>query len=429
MLRKLLVEVLKVRKGILLCLLEDHFTKDLEQGSRNKIHLKPTNVSKIRMKLFFTSLQRSVRTLQVARGKEAAITNLVFRTYTVHSSPTKLERLTLTKHRNTICYTKEGDENSDICFIAIHGGPGSHKDFRHLTTPFSEILVKKGYDHIYKDRESVSHQLLRFDLPGYGSSDRMPLLPTAENFADQVLDTIEALQLRQKKKKIVLIGHSLGGHIVARIANKMQHELHGLILLASVCLRPHRILGDEEYYWINQWLGENVNNSIYGEAVKTVLEIGYKNFANFPRSSKREEIAWTQQRVALLDWEGFENDIRSTRCPILFSYATDDHILQPERFRELADLINEHDNSQFQISLNTIKEYSNGGHNIQKTKAVELTKLIKSWLFYIDVVHTSESLGLQLNKMKSLDEVTKLRKVLVRDDLNEIERMKRETGL
>ena len=168
----------------------------------------------------------------------------------------------------------------------------------------------------------------------------------------------------------------------------MQHNLHGLILLSSVCLRPHRILGNEEYYWIGKWLGENVDNTIYGEAVKSVLEIGYKKFANFPKSSKREEIAWTQQRVAALDWDGFEEDIRSTKCPIFFSYANDDHILQPERFRELAAVINEQEKSLFQPSLSIIKEFENGGHNIQKTKAVELTKMIKSWLLHIDAVQS-----------------------------------------
>ena len=100
-------------------------------------------------------------------------------------------------------------------------------------------------------------------------------------------------------------------------------------------MRPHKILGDDEYFWINRWLGENVDNAVYGEVVKTVLELGYKKLANFPKSSKREEIAWTQQRVAALDWEGFEQDIRSTKAPIFLSYALDDHILQPERFREL----------------------------------------------------------------------------------------------
>ena len=45
-------------------------------------------------------------------------------------------------------------------------------------------------------------------------------------------------------------------------------------------------------------------------------------------------------------------------------------------------------------------EFKDGGHNIQKTKALELTELLKSWLFYIKVVQTSESLGLQLKEMK-----------------------------
>ena len=350
------------------------------------------------MKLFSVFVGRGVHRLPAKVRRRGEIKALVFhRNYSEHNNLTKLERLTLAKHQNTICYTNEGNENSDLCFIAIHGGPGSHKDFRHLAKSFSEIFVQKDSNDAHKKGESVSYQLLRFDLPGYGSSDRMPLPPTAENFADQVLDTIDALRLKDQKKKIVIIGHSLGGHISAKIASKMQYGLHGLILLSTVCLRPHRILGDDKYYWISRWLGKSVDNSIYGEAVKIFLDIAYKNFANFPKSSKREEIALTQQRVALLDWKGFESDIRSTKCPIFFSYATNDHILQKERFRELADLINEHDNSQFQISLDIVKEYSDGGHNIQKTKIAELTEVIKIWLFHIDVALSCKSTRLQLN--------------------------------
>ena len=158
--------------------------------------------------------------------------HISFRSYTEHSSPTKLERMKLATHQNTICYTKEGDENADLCFIAIHGGPGSHKDFRHLTPPFSEILVKKGFDRVYRDKESLSHQLLRIDLPGYGQSDRMPFFPSTTHFAEQIIEFIQTLQLKQQKKQIVLIGHSLGS-IYFRHILKSLHNLNSSVQLIT----------------------------------------------------------------------------------------------------------------------------------------------------------------------------------------------------
>ena len=156
------------------------------------------------MKLLAQSGSRSLT--HASRVRKATLISL--KACTEHS--TKLERLKLSKDQNTIYYAKDGDENSYLCFIALHGGPGSHKDFRHMTTPFAEILGKKGYNQVYKDQ--LSYQLLRFDLPGYGRSDRMSSPPTATNFADQILSVIEAMQLIEQKKKIVLMGHSLGGH-------------------------------------------------------------------------------------------------------------------------------------------------------------------------------------------------------------------------
>lgn len=220
----------------------------------------------------------------------------------------------------------------------------------------------------------IPYQLIRFDLPGYGKSTRTKeSIASPEYFSKSVIESLDILGL--SKKRVIVIGHSLGGHIAIDI-NKRFNKLTGIILLASVCCRPHRAVGNEIGYKISKFLGMNINHFIFGGLIKTYLEYYYKKILGFPKNANKDEIAWTQERVAYLDWKGFTSNIISSSCPILFAYSLDDKLLEPPIFRELADYIVTNKNSNH----NKIIEYPDGGHNIQKTKAKELGIEINNWI-------------------------------------------------
>jgi hypothetical protein len=131
------------------------------------------------------------------------------------------------------------------------------------------------------------------------------------------------------------------------------------------------MIGDEHFYFIMKWLGLNAYNKI----VEFILIFFYKYFAGFSKSTKKEEICFTQQRVAFLDWKAFSDQIKNIEFPIFLTFSTDDHLIQRERFEELKNTI---------VSAKKVEPhilvFSDGGHNIQKTKADEICHDIKLWL-------------------------------------------------
>lgn len=277
------------------------------------------------------------------------------------SSSVVLKQLKLLSNQTSIAFTHEGNQESDLVFVALHGGPGSHNDFKYLAETL-KISMKESY------------QLIRFDLPGYGKSERLKSsIPNSKYFSSSVIETLSSINIINNKR-IVVIGHSLGGHIAINMAKNC--NISGIVLLSTVCCRPHKALGNDNGYKITKWLGLNVNHFLFGNFIQIFLEFMYKKILGFPRHSSKDEIVWTQQRVAYLDWIEFTSQVKSLTTPVLFAYTLDDKLLEPPIFKELANILT----SNNKCSENKIIEYNDGGHNIQKTKAVDLSNQIKDWL-------------------------------------------------
>lgn len=98
--------------------------------------------------------------------------------------------------------------------IFIHGSPGSSSNFLHFGT---DTALLNNYD------------VLLLDRPGFGYSDFGNSEPSILRQAD-ILNEIVA-QFSAKEK--VLIGHSLGGPIIANMAMKKPEEYKGLLILAG----------------------------------------------------------------------------------------------------------------------------------------------------------------------------------------------------
>lgn len=97
--------------------------------------------------------------------------------------------------------------------VLIHGNPGSHQDF---TFSLFEKL-------------SQSYQVIAFDRPGHGYSERSESAKTTvEVQAQLICAALRKLSL----EKPVLVGHSWGGSVVLAAAIACGSDLSGIVLLA-----------------------------------------------------------------------------------------------------------------------------------------------------------------------------------------------------
>ncbi|WP_040910797.1 alpha/beta fold hydrolase [Leptospira broomii] len=123
------------------------------------------------------------------------------------------------------------DDNSpkDI-LVFVHGSPGN---WIH-------------YWSYLKDSELLQRYcMIGIDRPGFGRSGNP--LPDINLQAKRIIDSLSLLRIPRPKKKYILVGHSYGGPVAARIASLKENKITHLVLLAAA-LDPEK----EELKWYNR---------------------------------------------------------------------------------------------------------------------------------------------------------------------------------
>jgi pimeloyl-ACP methyl ester carboxylesterase len=88
---------------------------------------------------------------------------------------------------------------------------------------------------------AAKHRVVALDLAGYGQSGVGRKDWTMPAFGQDVVSVVEALDL----KRVVLIGHSLGGPAVLEAARRMPGRVAGLVLVDTVVDFEHRFSAEE----------------------------------------------------------------------------------------------------------------------------------------------------------------------------------------
>lgn len=128
-------------------------------------------------------------------------------------------------------YVEVGDENKPL-IIFIHGAPGSSQDFYNENQYLrDEELAKKV-------------RMIAVDRPGYGYSD---FGKTVRSIEEQAKLIKPLLELNKHKNPPILVGHSYGGPVIARLAMDYP-ELTGKLLFLAPALDPE----NEKIFFFNR---------------------------------------------------------------------------------------------------------------------------------------------------------------------------------
>ncbi len=126
------------------------------------------------------------------------------------------------------------DRGMDDLVVFVHGSPGSWSAF---------------LDFFQNDSLLQRCDMLAIDRPGFGQSDKGWAEPDLEK---QSLSLHGALSQFEHKRKI-LVGHSMGGPVIARMAMDYPDAYHGLIFVAP-SIDPDM----EKYEWYRSWIKTKV---------------------------------------------------------------------------------------------------------------------------------------------------------------------------
>lgn len=241
-----------------------------------------------------------------------------------------------------IAYT---DEGSGPCLVAVHGLPGSHRDYRWLASALAGRV-----------------RLVRIDQPGFAAS-RVPAPPTEWSaLADLVLDGLA----RVIDGPFAVMGHSFGAPLATWIAARGGARVNGLVWLAPVSLRPHRLLRRAPPLRL---LAPVVRTPVVGELVLRAYRRAMIS-AGFPRSITLPEVRRCIDLIARFDFAEHAAALALVRAPCFGAWTEDDPFVEPEVIRD----------GLAQARPGPRIGFADGGHNLQKTHAVELADALAAWL-------------------------------------------------
>lgn len=82
---------------------------------------------------------------------------------------------------------------------------------------------------------SARYRVLALDLPGFGKSQEPPVPFNVDDYADTVLEFLKPFAL----PSLTLIGHSFGGRIIIKLANRtLPFRIDRIVLIDSAGIRP-----------------------------------------------------------------------------------------------------------------------------------------------------------------------------------------------
>lgn len=257
---------------------------------------------------------------------------------TLPTSDPEPQRLTLA--HGTLACVDEGPRDAPA-LLAVHGIPGSIRDFRYLAPQLTARL-----------------RFVRVDLPGFGdSAPHARAVSRLEGRVESLLELADRLGLQ----RFAVLGHSMGGATAVLTAAQHPERVSGLVLLASVGLRPHRGLGMSARRF--RLLGHGFAVPGLRRLLVRVARERYKR-RRFPGAEEMDAGTFGVhfKAIGAADFELLRRAFASALPPTLVAFARDDHMVEAAIQDELAAA----------LPRARVLAFEAGGHNIQKTRAVEL---------------------------------------------------------
>ncbi len=258
----------------------------------------------------------------------------------IPATPSDPPRRVLPLPDGAVGVTEEG-EGSPV--VAVHGLPGSVRDFRWLGAALDDRV-----------------RLVRIEVPGFGGSatrrDR-----SLRSRAEAIAQAVTALGI----DRYVVVGHSMGGPVAAALALADPGRVVGLGLLASVGPIPHAGLRSLPVSpWVLSWLLAAPPGRWLRPRVRHAFgRMGFQGVTD-------AMVAETLRHVAATGIPEHARNLSQLRVPTLVAWCADDPIVEGSVSEAL----------YWAAPAGPRIRFEDGGHNLQESRSVELAESIVAWI-------------------------------------------------
>lgn len=236
------------------------------------------------------------------------------------------------------------DEGHGPAVLAVHGLPGSARDFRWLAP------------HV-----TPAARMIRLELPGFGATPvETEPDPSPAGRARFLLSFLDALGVERP----LLVGHSMGGVTACAAADLRPEAFRGLALLASPGMRRHSMLRRYPLRALDALLSRPLlGRAMAGINRRVFALVGFRRYPD-------AELYRTVKCAAATSIPEHAERLRRLKLPTLVAWCDDDGFIEPDISEELAAVCPDGPRLRF----------AKGGHNLQKSHAAEIGEAITAWL-------------------------------------------------
>ncbi len=231
------------------------------------------------------------------------------------------------------------DEGVGPVLVAVHGLPGSVRDFRWLGAALPDSV-----------------RFVRLDLPGFGGT---PLATAPDPGIDArgafLVEVLQALNIA----RCVVIGHSMGGAVALSAAVQAPGRVTALGLIASIGLRPHHVL---RRFAGPPLLARAVDMRVLARPTRLLFRAMLRQLGFATPQLTDDAVAHTLRCVAALDFKLQGRNSAQLAVPTLVAWAEDDALIERAVSEEHAAA----------LPPGPWLVFAAGGHNLQKSQAMEL---------------------------------------------------------
>ena len=237
-------------------------------------------------------------------------------------------------------YTREG---SGRAVVALHGYPGSVRDFRYFAPHLAEGI-----------------ELVRVALPGFGPLAQPMEDHRPEARAAHVVELVEALDL----KAAVILGHSMGGVIATEAVTRRPDLFSALALVSSPGLTLHRGLRVFPAPALSRLLDGERRAALAAPLTRRAFRA-----MGFRGRYEDVELYNTIHGAARLDIHRHARNLRRLSLPMLVAWCEDDPIVEDAIAAAL------------HVELGaTAACFDRGGHNPMYAQAAPLADALAAFL-------------------------------------------------
>ncbi|MEQ9496385.1 MAG: alpha/beta fold hydrolase [Deltaproteobacteria bacterium] len=242
--------------------------------------------------------------------------------------------------RGPMTYVDEGATEGAPA-LALHGLPGSLRDFRWLAPAVS-----------------AHGRLLRVDFPGFGGTpERTGPAFDVPSRAALVVEFLDAMGI----ERVDLLGHSMGGIIATAVADAWPDRVARLVLLATPGLREHRALRRMPYRTMAALLRSQRRARWLRPVVSRLFAAGGFRGRYADGAYRR-----TMLQLEQVDIPAHADRLRRATVPTGVFWCEDDPLIEPDIPQAMAQV----------VPPGARRCFADGGHNPQKFYAIEIAECL-----------------------------------------------------